>query len=224
VKCLTVRQPHAQLIVLGPKRIETRSWATKYRGPLVIHAAKQRPTPGTYVALGEYMAEQVIRDGRYGPWHLWSGRPFQGVEDYGPLNFGAIVASCALVDCVPIGGPSDFSTGLREGEEPPTAGMDVIVHHPKSEAWRECLILDHWQGPNEEITDQLPYGDFTPGRYAWLLEDIQPVEKRCPNETCYRGLAIDDEDELGTCLVCKGKGHTDPIPAKGKQGIWEWNP
>lgn len=27
-------------MALGEKRIETRSWATKYRGPLAIHAAK----------------------------------------------------------------------------------------------------------------------------------------------------------------------------------------
>ncbi len=25
------------------------------------------------------------------------------------------------------------------------------------------------------IEDQRPYGDFTPGRYAWLLEDVRPI-------------------------------------------------
>jgi hypothetical protein len=45
VKCLTVRQPWAYLIVAGLKDVEFRSWATAYRGPLLIHAAARRPTP-----------------------------------------------------------------------------------------------------------------------------------------------------------------------------------
>ena len=39
-KCLSVRQPWAWLIVHGHKPLENRSWATSYRGPLLIHAAK----------------------------------------------------------------------------------------------------------------------------------------------------------------------------------------
>lgn len=36
---LSVRQPWASLIVLGVKRIETRSWHTNYRGRVAIHAS-----------------------------------------------------------------------------------------------------------------------------------------------------------------------------------------
>ena len=38
---LSVRQPHANLIADGVKTIEVRSWATAYRGELVIVAGKQ---------------------------------------------------------------------------------------------------------------------------------------------------------------------------------------
>ena len=38
-RILTVRQPWASLIVLGHKDIENRTWSTRYRGPLLIHAA-----------------------------------------------------------------------------------------------------------------------------------------------------------------------------------------
>ena len=41
VKCLTVRQPWAWLLVNGFKDIENRSWTTKHRGPLLIHASQQ---------------------------------------------------------------------------------------------------------------------------------------------------------------------------------------
>ena len=39
MKALTIRQPWAELILRGRKQFELRTWRTKYRGPLVIHAA-----------------------------------------------------------------------------------------------------------------------------------------------------------------------------------------
>lgn len=38
MKAITIRQPHASLILAGLKRFETRTWATRHRGPLIIHA------------------------------------------------------------------------------------------------------------------------------------------------------------------------------------------
>lgn len=40
MKTLSIRQPWAWLIVHGHKPLEIRFWATSYRGPLLIHAAK----------------------------------------------------------------------------------------------------------------------------------------------------------------------------------------
>ena len=37
---LTIKQPWATLIMQGNKRFEFRSWQTKYRGELLIHAGK----------------------------------------------------------------------------------------------------------------------------------------------------------------------------------------
>lgn len=39
VKAATIQQPFASLFVSGTKLYETRSWVTKYRGPVAIHAA-----------------------------------------------------------------------------------------------------------------------------------------------------------------------------------------
>jgi hypothetical protein len=39
VKIISIRQPWASLIVHGSKNIENRSWPTKYRGPLLVHAS-----------------------------------------------------------------------------------------------------------------------------------------------------------------------------------------
>jgi len=43
VKALTMTQPWASLVAIGENTIETRSWNTRYRGPLAIHAAKGFP-------------------------------------------------------------------------------------------------------------------------------------------------------------------------------------
>ena len=41
MKTISLWQPWATLVAIGAKRYETRSWATKYRGLLAIHAAKK---------------------------------------------------------------------------------------------------------------------------------------------------------------------------------------
>jgi hypothetical protein len=39
-KAISIRQPWADLIIKGYKRIENRGWYTRYRGPILIHASK----------------------------------------------------------------------------------------------------------------------------------------------------------------------------------------
>jgi hypothetical protein len=198
MKALTLHQPWATAVAEGIKTIETRSWSTSYRGPLAIHAGVSveglRSLMFDYEdgwAVGEIPdTEQVFC------WQRIDGQ--QVVQRYdgngsGPfvVPLGAVVAVANLVDVVPIGGPMSFSTGIFEGEEPPTAGMDVVVHHPALGGWSPELVLDRWHGPTEDISSQLPWGDFTPGRWAWLLEDVRKLD--------------------------------EPIPAKGRQGLWEWD-
>jgi hypothetical protein len=40
MKALTVRQPWAALLILGAKQYETRTWPTRHRGILLIHAER----------------------------------------------------------------------------------------------------------------------------------------------------------------------------------------
>ena len=54
---LSVRQPWANLIVLGLKDMEIRTWATKYRGRLLIHAG----TTFDRVAMWRFPMETVPR-------------------------------------------------------------------------------------------------------------------------------------------------------------------
>ncbi len=43
IPAITLWQPWASLCALGIKTIETRSWGTEHRGPLIIHASKRSP-------------------------------------------------------------------------------------------------------------------------------------------------------------------------------------
>lgn len=40
MKCISLKQPYAELLAIGKKTIETRGWSTKFRGIFLIHASK----------------------------------------------------------------------------------------------------------------------------------------------------------------------------------------
>jgi hypothetical protein len=40
MKCLSLRQPYAELLVSGKKTIELRKWNTNFKGKFLVHASK----------------------------------------------------------------------------------------------------------------------------------------------------------------------------------------
>jgi hypothetical protein len=83
MKVLSVQQPFATLIALGEKKFETRSWATKHRGELAIHASKKM--------------SRAIRA-------ICNREPFKSIlAKYGftadNLPLGKIIAICNLSEC-----------------------------------------------------------------------------------------------------------------------------
>jgi len=61
LQVLTLWQPWATLVACGAKRFETRSWATSYRGRVVIHAA--RTTVALHGQLSPILLEQLDERG-----------------------------------------------------------------------------------------------------------------------------------------------------------------
>ena len=55
MKALSVKQPWANAIARGQKTIETRTWGTAYRGPLLIVSSRKPHVPpaGSVVAVAE---------------------------------------------------------------------------------------------------------------------------------------------------------------------------
>ncbi len=213
MKAITIRQPWASLVALGVKTVETRSWHTRYRGPLAIHAGLQTLAKGHSAEIGEWLYRP---SNQYG-WELWppnTHNEFEGFERcclkmIAP-TFGAVVATCELADVVPI---VWYGSARR--------GSMYYVDWEKEGIWyaNADLPLD---GRAEDYSDQLPFGDFTPGRYAWMLKDIRSVADRCP--LCW-GEGSWPSFTMQVCPLCRGtRGVASHVPARGRQGLWNWEP
>jgi activating signal cointegrator 1 len=128
MKTISLLQPWATLVALDTKQIETRSWATKYRGPLLIHSSKALPYKNHDLRYQVPFSDVIPRNYRF------------------PL--GSIIAVCNLVDCQEITKQWDSQAALKGG-----------------------MVIGY---------QEFCFGDYTPGRFAWLLEGIEPLEKPIP--------------------------------------------
>lgn len=161
MKFLTIRQPWASLIAVGRKTIETRPFSTKYRGPLAIHAGLAKPTIHTLPGFTDVTGEPVAGD--VDPCWL-DLRAYPGVPM--PLQLGAVVAVCDLVDVVPI----------VDGWVPTPDTVDCWVTVKEGRAYLRSRRCGASTVMDASRTDQLPFGDFTPGRFAWLLGNVRPID------------------------------------------------
>ena len=141
MKALTLTQPWATLVAIGAKRIETRSWATSYCGPLAIHAGAGLGPVGGAQGLMELCRSEPFR----------STLLAAGILGTPALPRGAIVATCQLVDCV----RADlWGQVTRDGET--------------------------WQIPPGNMSLEYAFGDYSPGRWAWLMADVTPLAEPIP--------------------------------------------
>ena len=124
MKAITVWQPWAGALAAGIKENETRGWATKYRGPIAIHAA-MKPIQHAWWYADDTAREVICR-------RLDLPEIF-----YGPGTFptGYILATAELVDCIRI--TPEFVAMLS--------------------------------------ADELALGDYTLGRYAWKMANVQKL-------------------------------------------------
>lgn len=123
MKIITLYQPWATLVAIKAKKIDTRSWGTKYRGPLGIHASVERK----YI---DMRSKHYVCD----------KEPFYSILmnlnlDM-PLPRGFILATCNLTGCLPI----------HEGRPLPISNQEKA------------------------------FGDYTPGRFMWLFDEVEELE------------------------------------------------
>ncbi len=123
MKAISLLQPWASLVVMGIKTIETRSWGTAWRGPILIHASQ-----GKVGSL--FAAEPIFK--KY-------------IPDFKKLPFGAIIGRAKISD---------------------------------------VIRMENMQFPDELINrlsmEERAFGDYSEGRFAWLLEEPVQFDKPIP--------------------------------------------
>jgi len=140
MKALSLWQPWATAIARGSKRVETRGWSTRYRGPIAIHAAKRC----VWFELLHYKC-------------CWNWCGVLGIQMAADLDlanflpFGGIVAVADLVDCCPT---ESFTVGELD-----------VARLPEGEQYSN---LYRWT--------ERQLGDFSPGRFGFVLDNIRPTE------------------------------------------------
>lgn len=190
MKGLTIRQPWATLVARGRKRIVTRGYRTSYRGPVLIHAGaspqswREMDDPSAWedrdAVQAILSALDLIADD--GSWpspivdptgYLWG--PGIHFQDVLTLPLGAVVAVAELVDVVPIiaGDLAEISDGPRiethaDAEDFPDGWLD-LYHETLGSPSGSPLVY------GRSIPDEAPLGDYTPGRFGWLLGDVRPL-------------------------------------------------
>lgn len=66
LRALSLTQPWATLVVTGEKKIETRSWATRFEGVIAIHASKGFPKDDRMLCYDEPFLSSLERHGYAG--------------------------------------------------------------------------------------------------------------------------------------------------------------
>ncbi len=134
MKAITIIEPWASLIAYGHKQIETRSWSTKYRGQIAIHAGKE--TKREFYSLPIITALGISRVSEH-----WLN-----------IRLGSVIAIADLLDCLKVRGTAS-----------------LIIGNDK----RVAAVLEN----NMRVMgNELAFGDYTHGRYAWVLANVRRIE------------------------------------------------
>lgn len=211
MKTITVWQPWAGALAAGIKENETRSWATKYRGPIAIHAAMRDIFDG--LALITVPIALKIKEALRCEW----------VD----MPRGAIIATGELVDCIKITpefvaelSPDELALGdytlgryawklanVKRLPEPiPTKGKQGLWN------W-EALLLRH---KGRDSWDRPVYEDET----GKLWKDVEPGANCGPKLCSALYNAFDGEPD--TPMECMKKYESTPVVFLPERDTWTW--
>ena len=154
MKALTIWQPWASLIAGGAKQYETRSWATKYRGPIAIHVAARYIRKWDLPAGLARVVDAEMAAGRCPKW--------------GDMPFGAVIATAELVDV--------WHIAYNVGEDAKEARRHPIIAESMKGSKIDVPFGRQFAPTGKEIA----LGDWTPGRYAWEFADVKILQSPIP--------------------------------------------
>lgn len=156
---VSVWAPWADLIATGPKTIETRTWATRWRGPIVILCTKTK-NKDTKAAMELYQSD------------AWEGGPLLDA-DYVP-SYGKVLALATLSEVRP----------MMEADKPAALYADhwsIEYWHSKSKRWQTKFswVL-------EDVMSVEPFdmnGKQSPFRHIFQPGELRPI---ATPELCFK--------------------------------------
>lgn len=194
MKAITIMQPYATLIMLGVKRFETRP--SPPNGDMRPDGV--RGLPGLSINAGEriaiHAAAKAVKSGPHPcGWNVyqkesWSDRQIltgRGRKTQ-VMEFGVLLGTVEVVRALPISSGADCEISAWTDLNDIVYDLEVCTLVGFTEAPNGALLADY---EYDDLDDQIPYGDWQPGRWAWELANVERFDT--------------------------------PIPAKGKQGVWE---
>lgn len=161
MKCLSLWQPWASLIAIGAKQVETRSWRTKYRGPIAIHAAKVWNQQIETLCKLDTSISSALRSDDEIRSRMFDPPAEDRLGLVRALPLGCVVAVGVLDMCLPT--PRDA----------PDMGNTFTVFDPRR-------LPDADPGVYAITPSERLLGDYSPGRYAWVLRDVRRLAMPVP--------------------------------------------
>jgi activating signal cointegrator 1 len=161
VKAISLWQPWASLIACGAKPFETRDWPPPrdlIGQPIAIHAAK-KIDPGAAKFAEELMYGPHQPDGfeladKLEETMTRTPDELLGIFGEATMPIGCVVCIACLDAAFQLGEPA-------EGTAMPAA---TVVRRITSRQMPECFTIRYDD-----------FGDYAPGRWAWLLRDVKPL-------------------------------------------------
>ena len=156
MKAITIQQPWATLISVGAKWYETRTWATKYRGPIAIHAGKQiDPTVFQPMLCPVRQTEELYR----------LGITHDTIDE---LPRGAVIAVADLVNVWRI--VAHPGTNVDKAKHIPI-GAESLTNDKHAPDFGDYIV------PTER---EFYFGRWIPGNFAWELQNVKFLTKPIP--------------------------------------------
>lgn len=162
MKAISLWQPWASLIACGAKPYETRSWAPPLGligQTIAIHAAKKIDKGAV-----EFAEELVY--GQHNPGGFGLADKLEALDEDTPDNLMGIFGRSTLpIGCVVCIARLDAAFQLGDAADGTAVPAATVVRRLVSRAMPECFTVRYDT-----------FGDYAPGRWAWLLRDIQPLK------------------------------------------------
>lgn len=167
LRALSLTQPYASLMAWGEKRYETRGWSTAIRGEVAIVSSKGFPKKKRALCHGEPFASVMRAHGV----EVVSARPSGPTQ----LPLSVVLAVLRLVDDVPV------ETVMQWG----TVAAKLLLESAFDE------LVEHLFKPSGGISPaehEVAFGDYRPGRRAFITTDVVALESPVAVERIEKGV------------------------------------